>query len=281
MLRGVSFLPTLSGMDYPRENTPTSSDPEFMAREMAASIDADRALNKAFGRVGGMTRPWVKPIQRRTKPVPTNNVIQLWEGGVTTALEVKREIYELLASGYTLVEIIDSKRAEHPENLNWWPSLMEVLAWAEFDQSFAKMLDAWNHAHQLEIAEHITYNVLNPEESNLSDKFLKIQADFAAKVLPRLVNKGMADRVEVNQTNLNLNQASQKMSDDAIKARLAELSQNPKVLKLIHNHHDLAIDAVRAKQAAEPAVAHDPTPMAPGVKPIEGLDIPDIEGEKV
>ena len=205
-------------------------------------------------------------------------MVHLWEGGVTTALEIKEELQTLLASGHTLVEIIDSKRAEKPEDRNWWPSLMEVLVWGEFDQAFAKMLDAWNHAHQLEILESITFNVMNPRESGLDDKTLKIQADFAAKVLPRIVNRGMADRVEINQTNMNLSQVAQKMTDDALEARLGELSQNPKVRAMLVKHQSIGMKEINKEQDAKPAELLDPSPLRPG-EAIEGLDIPDLDGE--
>ena len=274
-------------MDASAKTAATAQTPNDLNRECKSSLDVGKAIGLGIPLpkslpfpVGGMKRPWVKKIERNPLAPPRRapGVIHLWEGGNTTAIEIKQELTELLASGYTLVEIIDSKRAEHPEDPTWWPSLMEVLAWCEYDQAFARMLDAWNHAHQLEILEVITNNVLNPTESELSDKMLKVQADFAAKVLPRIVNKGMADRVEVNQTNLNINTAAQKMSDDAIKARLAELSQNPRVLKLIVEHQEIGVATVKAEEAASAVpVVLDPTPMKPGSR---SLDIPDIDGEK-
>ena len=262
-------------------------DSAYFAQECAASLQTGNALSKGLADPrsavfphGGLNRPWVKKIPKGPRRLqPSNTMVHLWEGGNTTTLEIKQEIQDLLSTGYTLVETIDSKRAERPGDPNWWPSLMEVLVWTEFDQAFAKMLDAWNYAHQFEILEAITLNVMNPVESGLTEKFLKIQSDFAAKVLPRIVNKGMADRVEVNSTNMNLNQAAQKMSDDAIKARLAELSQNPRVLKLIIQHQEIGIAEVKVAQKASPGLLLDPTPMKPGAAFIEGLDIPDIDGE--
>lgn len=262
-------------------------DPGTFARECAASLRVGTVLNRSlddaksapFVSKGGLLRPWIKPIPRAPKkPQPASGIVHLWEGGVITTLEIKEEIQTLLASGHTLVEILDSKRAERPDDPNWWPSLMEVLVWGEFDQAFAKMLDAWNHAHQLEILEAITFNVMNPSISGLDDKTLKIQADYAAKVLHRIVNRGMADRIEVNQTNLNLNQVAQKMTDDALEARLSELSQNPKVRAMLVKHQTIGLKEINEEQATKPAELLDPSPLRPG-ETIEGLDIPDLDGE--
>ena len=212
--------------------------PPDVTGELDSLAQIREALERNFGvQVGGIRRPWAKKILPRPKePRTVEGTMILWEGGAKTTLDLKHEIRDLLESGYSLVELLDSKRLEHPENPFWWPSLMEVMSWCKYDHGFAQLLDMWNHARQLEILEGITHNVMNPMEAGLDAKTLKVQADFAAKVLPRIVNPGLVERTEVQTTTNTPADAYRQMSDEAVAARLAELGANPKVRSAIQKH---------------------------------------------
>ena len=91
---------------------------------------------------GGISRPWVKKIPRGPRKLQeTSGTMVLWESGHMNTAEIKGEIKVLLERGHTLVEILDSMRAEKPNDPTWWPSLMEVLHWCHSDSQFAQMLD--------------------------------------------------------------------------------------------------------------------------------------------
>jgi hypothetical protein len=251
----------------PQDTKPLTPEAEELARlnEIGAKLD------KIFGpRVGGIRRPWAKIIPRiNHQTTKLESVTHLWEMGAKTTLEIKEEIQTLLEHGHSLVEILDSKSMERPDVFHWWPSLMEIISWCQFDQGFAQMLDTWNHARQMTLLEGVTFNVMNPLESGLDPKVLKVQADFAAKVLPRIVHKGMAEHVEVNATVQHRGpQAYQKMSDDAIKARLAELGMNPKVKRVL-------TESLEGEPVPSRSIDPD-KPMCPGQEIIDiDLEIPE------
>lgn len=226
--------------------------PPDVTGELDSLAQIREALERNFGvQVGGIRRPWAKKILPRPKePRTVEGTMILWEGGAKTTLDLKFEIKELLENGYSLIELLDSKRLEHPENPYWWPSLMEVMSWCKYDHGFAQLLDMWNHARQLEILEGITHNVMNPLEAGIDSKTLKVQADFAAKVLPRIVNPGLVDRTEVKTTTNTPADAYRQMSDEAIEARLAELGANPKVRNAVQRHMGATPEKTLAEKPA-------------------------------
>ena len=221
---------------------------------------------------GGMARPWIKAMPRMPETfVPPTGAVVLWEEGRKNTVDIKQEIKHLLGRGYTLIEILDSKRAEHPEDPTWWPSLMDVMKWCESDIAFAQMLDSWNHAHQLEISERIKHDVLNAEEEKADPKLLKVKVDYAAKVLPRLVNRGLVERVEVDQTIRGGMQAYEHMPLEALMARAEELARNPKVKKIMTLH--------MGPSYREPSPAPTPSPAPPPEAPRPGSAIIDVNPE--
>jgi hypothetical protein len=227
---------------------------------------------------GGITRPWVKQIPKAPRKIQeTDGVMVLWEHGAMTTGELKQEIKILLEKGHTLVEILDSKRAEHPEDPTWWPSLMEVMRWCVTDQQFGQLLDLWNHAHQLELLESVTHEVLGPGADSVDPKLLKVKVDFASKVLPRIVNKGLRERVDVNNTHNFTGGGldARGMSDDALDGRLAELAHNPKVKKFLVEHlgTEKALETLKNRVVIE-------SEIRPGEEYIDVLpEIPDPESK--
>jgi len=184
--------------------------------------------------MGGVRRPWMNygaALQSRNL-VEDVGVI-LWEGGAKSTVDLKREIMELLDQTDSLVVLVDLKRAEHPEDPNWWPSLRMILAWVDEDPFFAKAIDQWRHARQevmLERTIHDLFTDVPLEKGQLA--VLKERVKFAAGVLPRTVNKGMRDKVDVETTQNHLHLHA-SLSDEALEDRLAQMSRDPQVRALV------------------------------------------------
>ncbi len=236
--------------------------------EIRAAAKVEERLTRVWDR-GGMTRPWIKAIPTPQRHAQlADGIMLLWEEGAKTTVEVKHEIQQLLGQGYTLIELLDSKRAEHLEDSNWWPSLMEILRWCEVDAAFAKMLDIWNHAHQLELSERIKHDVMNAEEKGLDPKMLKVKVDYAHRVLPRTVNRGMVERLEVDQNHHHIRGGGdfRAMPEEALRERMRELAANPKVRRLMALQMSQTDPLTVLERAAEPS--------SPGMQP--GHDIIDV-----
>lgn len=279
---GVFVLGYPRGMDEAQGNAAFDSP---LARELQAAMTVGKALPAQVPAVpeipkgpqrhrGGMARPWVKAIPAAPKVLQkTEGTIMLWEGGAKNTVDIKREIQSLLTLGYTLIEIIDSKRAERPEDPTHWPSLMEVLKWCQSDIAFAQMLDSWNYAHQLELSERVKHDVMNAEEEGADPKLLKVKVDYATKMIPRLVNRGLVEKIEVNQTVHGASGRLQNMPDDALKARAAELASNPKVKRIMAIHMQGENPATFPVEPERP-----PETIKPGATVIDveaELDIPE------
>jgi hypothetical protein len=160
----------------------------------------------------------------------------LWQGGERTTTELKREIVELLDQTDSLVALLDLKAGEKPEDKRWWPSLSVVMAWMEEDPFFAKAIERWGHARQQRILERVIWDLNNPEAAKITSeefKLLKERVKFASAVLPRIVNKGLREKVDIETTNNHLH-LHQGLSDDAIEAKLQELRRNPRVKEMLH-----------------------------------------------
>lgn len=272
-------MPYPGGMARPSANQQKERGlPPESPEDMADLVKMRASLDRTFGvQIGGIRRPWAKKILPRPKELQkVEGTMILWEGGAKTTLDLKFEIKELLENGYSLIELLDSKRLEHPENPYWWPSLMEVMSWCKYDHGFAQLLDMWTHARQLEILEGITHNVMNPMEAGIDSKTLKVQADFAAKVLPRIVNPGLVDRTEVKNTTNTPADAYRQMSDEAIEARLAELGANPKVRVAVQRH----MGATPEKTLADKKPASDLAEKAAKVIDVD-IEIPVLDTREI
>ena len=184
--------------------------------------------------MGGVRRPWMNyGVALQSRNLVEDVGVILWEGGAKSTVDLKREIMELLDQTDSLVVLVDLKRAEHPEDPNWWPSLRMILAWVDEDPFFAKAIDQWRHARQevmLERTIHDLFTDVPLEKGQLA--VLKERVKFAAGVLPRTVNKGMRDKVDVETTQNHLHLHA-SLSDEALEDRLAQMSRDPQVRALV------------------------------------------------
>jgi hypothetical protein len=203
--------------------------------QQAASLAAQMDTTMGQAAVGGLLRPWMTygtKLQART--VVEDLGVILWEGGAKTTQEIKRDLIDLLDQADSLVAVVDLKAAEHPEDGHWWPSLRVVQAWLDEDPFFAKAIDHWNHARQARILESVIWDLNNPKAGMTKAEFmlLKERVKFASAVLPRIVNKGMREKVDVETTNNHLHLYA-NLSDEALQDKLSQLRRDPRVRELL------------------------------------------------
>lgn len=186
--------------------------------------------------VGGLRRPWMTfGADLAVRTLVEDVGVVLWEGGEKTTTEIKREIVELLDRVDSLVAVVDLKAAERPGEPGWWPSLATVQAWLDEDPFFAKAIDRWNHARQARILESVIYDLNGADPNTLTKAqfmVLKERVKFASSVLPRIVNRGLREKVDVETTSNHLH-LHQNLSDDALEEKLRQLRRNPRVLEFL------------------------------------------------
>jgi hypothetical protein len=183
--------------------------------------------------VGAMVRPWMSYGPKLKSADLIEDVTTfLWESGSKTTADIKREIVEYLDQFESLVMVIDHKRNEKPDDPHWWPSMRMVTCWIDEDPFFAKAIDQWKHARQQVLLERVIYDLTGPESEKVKSQpemdMIKQRLKFAASVLPRIVNKGMRERVEVDN-NTNHLHLHANLSEEALKDRLDQLRRNPRV----------------------------------------------------
>lgn len=181
-------------------------------------------------------RPWMLCGEKlQSRNLVEDAGVVLWEGGTKSTPEIKREILEQLEKVDSLVAIVDLKAAEQPDEPRWWPSLNVVFTWLEEDPFFAKAVERWSHARQARILERVIYDLNSGKVENLTKadmELLKVRVKFASSVLPRMVNKGLREKVDIETTNNHLH-LHQTLSDDALEEKLRQLRQNPRVLEFL------------------------------------------------
>ena len=189
--------------------------------------------------------------------------IVLWEGGTKTTAELKREVMDLLDQTDSLVVLTDLKRAEKPEDPNWWPSLRVVLAWVDEDPFFAKAIDQWRHARQETLLERIIHDLYTDVPMDKQQlAVLKERVKFSAGVLPRTVNKGLRDRVEVENTQNHLHLHA-NLSEEALEDRLAQMARDPKVREFLAKTGPAALGhaLIEGEVIMPPPARPDPAPL--------------------
>ncbi len=184
--------------------------------------------------VGGVQRPWmVHGEAMRTRTLVEDAGLVLWEGGEKTTAELKRDILDLLEQMDSLVAVVDLKRAERPEEPRWWPSLEVVRAWVEEDPFFGSAIDRWRHARQERLLEGMIWDLHSGAEPTKAQlEVLKLRLKFTSTVLPRTVNKGLREKVDIETTNSH-HHFFESLSDEALMEKMAALRRNPKVRDLL------------------------------------------------
>ena len=227
-----------SGEAKPRKRSKKTADPDRVLEEAAAE-SGSHVPNfppppAEIPKVGGCTRPWMvfgSKLQSRT--LVEDAGVLLWEGGAKTTVELKREILDLLEQTDSLVAVVDLKRAEAPDDPQWWPSLAVVHAWIEEDPFFAKAIDRWKHARQERLLESLIWELNSGNITNKADlEVLKLKLKFGSTILPRTVNKGLREKVDVETTSNHLHLHA-NLSDEALEEKLAALRRNPRVQELL------------------------------------------------
>ena len=217
-----------------RDKQQVSGDDGSVVKEAAEALKKI-AKDPLWGLpLGGVKRPWMRyGIEVKTRNLVQDVGVILWEGGAKTTVDLKREILELLDQTDSLVVLTDLKRAEHPEDASWWPSLRTVLAWVEEDPFFAKAIDQWRHARQETILEQTIHDLYSGAPMSKDElAILKERVKFAAGVLPRTVNKGMRDKVDVEQTHNHMH-IHANLSEEALEEKLAHLSRDARVREFV------------------------------------------------
>lgn len=186
--------------------------------------------------VGGLMRPWMLsgPALASRTLVEDAGVV-LWEGGEKTTTEIKREIVDGLDRVDSLVALVDMKAAERPEEPRWWPSLTTVMTWIDEDPFFAKAIEKWSHARQARILERVVWDLNGPEAANITKAefaLLKERVKFASSVLPRIVNRGLREKVDIETTSNHLHLHA-NLSEEALEEKLEALRRNPKVREFL------------------------------------------------
>lgn len=206
-------------------------------------------------------RPWMTFGERLSaRTIVEDAGVVLWESGEKTTPEIKREIIDLLDQIDSLVAVLDLKAAERPEDPRWWPSLRVVQTWQDEDPFFGKAIDQWKHARQERILERVIYDlncgttVMGKAELAL----LKERVKFASSVLPRIVNKGLREKVDI-ETRSNHLHLHAGLSDEALMEKIAEMRRNPHVRNL------LALEAAEGSIPGE--LAAPVMPPAPRTEP--------------
>ena len=184
--------------------------------------------------VGGVQRPWmVHGESLRARTLVEDAGVVLWEGGEKTTVEIKRDILDLLEQVDSLVAVVDLKRAERPDEPRWWPSLEVVRAWVEEDPFFGAAIDRWRHARQERLLETMIWDLnAGKELSKAQLEILKLRLKFTSTVLPRTVNKGLREKVDIETTNSH-HHFFESLSDEALLEKMAALRRNPKVRELL------------------------------------------------
>lgn len=193
--------------------------------------------------------------------------VVLWEGGTKTTTEIKREIVDLLDQTDSLVALADRKCAERPDEPQWWPSLTVLHAWIEEDPFFAKAIDRWRHARQERLLEALIWDLHNGKELTKGQmEVLKLRLKFGSNLLPRTVNKGLREKVDIETTNNHLHLHA-TLSDEALQEKLAALRRNPRVQELLNTMESGAPTLVQG-EVLPPATLPEPVPM-----PVRDLDL--------
>lgn len=231
-----------AGEPRPKKGSKKTVDPD-RALERAAGLSAEQVPSSPLPptgpeapapKIGGCTRPWMtfgEKLQSRT--LVEDAGVMLWEGGTKTTVELKREILDLLDQMDSLVAVVDLKNGERPDEPQWWPSLAVVHAWVEEDPFFAKAIDRWRHARQERLLEALIWDLHAGNELSKGQlEILKLRLKFGSTVLPRTVNKGMREKVDVETTSNHLHLHA-GLSDEALQEKLAALRRNPRVQELL------------------------------------------------
>lgn len=219
-----------------RRSKPEGPFPGEFGRPVDTAAGSRDMQTPIFQTVGGLLRPWMTygaAVQSRT--LVEDAGVVLWEGGEKTTPEIKREILDLLDQHDSLVAVVDLKAAERPDVPRWWPSLTTVLTWVDEDPFFAKAIEQWKHARQERILERVIWDLNGPDASKITKAefaLLKERVKFASAVLPRIVNKGLREKVDIEskQSHLHLHT---NLSDEALEEKLRALRRNPMVRDLL------------------------------------------------
>lgn len=207
------------------------------AAESSSRLDSAPLATSGGGTLGVLMRPWTTyGVQLQARTIVEDAGAVLWEGGSKTTPEIKRELVDLIDQTDSLVAVLDIKAAERPEDPRWWPSLRTVLEWIDEDPYFAKVIDQWSHARQLRILERVIHDLnADPSRQKLTREeitLLKERVKFASTTLPRIVNRGLRDKVDVETTTNHLHLHA-NLSDEALRDRIEQLRRNPQVRELL------------------------------------------------
>lgn len=213
--------------------------------------------------VGGLMRPWMlagPALQSRT--LVEDAGVVLWEGGEKTTTEIKREIVDLLDRTDSLVALVDMKAAERPDEPRWWPSLTTVMTWMSEDPFFAKAIETWSHARQARLLERVVWDLNGPDAAKITKAefaLLKERVKFASSVLPRIVNRGLREKVDIETTQNHLHLHA-NLSEQALEEKLEALRRNPLVREFLAVPN-LGDGATVEGQILPPAIAPAAEPL--------------------
>jgi hypothetical protein len=180
--------------------------------------------------VGGLLRPWMTHgTQLKSVNLVEDVGVVFWEGGAKTTSDIKKDIIHYLDQVESLVQVVDLKRAEHPDDLGWWPSMRVVQAWIDEDPFFSTAINQYMYAKQQVLLERSIHDLYGTDlpKSKAEAEQVRQRLKFAATVLPRTVNKGLRERVEIDTTN-NVH-VHGGLSEDALMDRIKEMQKNPRV----------------------------------------------------
>lgn len=254
------------GAAKPRKRSKTTTDPDRVLEETAAEVGRQvpnlPPVPTEIPKIGGCTRPWMVYGEKlQSRNLVEDAGVFLWEGGAKTTVELKREILDLLDQTDSLVAVVDLKRAETPEDPQWWPSLAVVQAWIEEDPFFAKAIDRWRHARQERLLESLIWDLNDGKDLSKGQlELLKLKLKFGSTVLPRIVNRGLREKVDVETTSNHLHLHA-SLSDEALQEKLAALRRNPRVQDLLRMQTDDGNTPVLVEGTMLPPAL--PAPAAP------------------
>lgn len=174
---------------------------------------------------GGLKRPWAVEAVPRVDERALDVECSVWEGGLRTTFEVKREIIACMHEGYSLVQIIESRRAEHPNHPRWWPTLQLVVRWAERDPELAGEIVRFSRVRAMELAEKIQWEA---ETATMADMAaLDRKWKTLAWILERLDPEKWVPKIRVESTV-----KIEDMSKDELDSAIADMLTDP----MIANH---------------------------------------------